>query len=76
MMDGLGKALMGIGVAIFIVGGAIWVGGRLGWLPLGRLPGDVFVQRNGFSLYFPIVTCLVLSVVGSLILWILGALRR
>ena len=75
-MDGLGKVLMGIGVALFIVGGTIWVAGRLGWLPLGRLPGDVVVQRNGFSLYFPIVTCLVLSVVGSLILWILGALRR
>ena len=40
-------------------------------LPLGRLPGDIHVVREGFSFSFPIVTCLILSVVVSLVLWLL-----
>jgi hypothetical protein len=40
-------------------------------LGLGRLPGDIHIERNGFGLYFPIVTGLVLSVVASVILWLL-----
>ena len=67
---------MALGAVIFITGGIIVLASRLGWLPLGRLPGDIVVQRRGFSLYFPIVTCLVLSVIGSLVLWLVGALRR
>lgn len=47
----------------------------LGWpwisnLPFGRLPGDIRVEREGFSFYFPIVTCIVISVVISIVLWI------
>jgi hypothetical protein len=38
-------------------------------LPLGRLPGDIHIVREGFSFSFPIVTCLVISVVVSLLLW-------
>jgi len=75
-MDSLGKTIMCLGAFLFLAGGSIWLGARIGWLPLGRLPGDVVVHRSSFSFYFPIVTCLVLSVVGSLILWLLGALRR
>jgi hypothetical protein len=75
-MDGFGKVLMSVGAVMFIVGGAIFLASRLGWLPLGRLPGDIVVRRNGVSLYFPIVTCVVMSVLGSLILWLLGAARR
>jgi hypothetical protein len=39
-------------------------------LPLGRLPGDIHVVREGFSFHFPIVTCIVISVAVSLLLWI------
>ncbi|MHB8635623.1 MAG: DUF2905 domain-containing protein [Fimbriimonadaceae bacterium] len=75
-MDSLGKALMGVGAALFLVGCALWLATRVGWLPLGRLPGDVLVRRPGFRLYFPIATCIVLSLIGSLVLWVIGAIRR
>ncbi|TMI17911.1 MAG: DUF2905 domain-containing protein [Betaproteobacteria bacterium] len=40
-------------------------------LGLGRLPGDVHIERDGFHFYFPIVTCLIISAVVSLLLWLL-----
>jgi uncharacterized protein YybS (DUF2232 family) len=56
-----GLLLAGIGVVL-------WTGMGKGWL--GRLPGDVSYSRDNFSFHFPIVTCLVLSVVLSLLLWL------
>jgi hypothetical protein len=53
--------------AILLVAGLAWPWLRR--LPLGRLPGDVHVVREGFSIHFPIVTCLVVSVVVSLLVW-------
>ena len=57
-----------------IIAGLVLVAAGLAWpwlrrLPFGRLPGDIHVVREGFSFSFPIVTCLVVSVVLSLILW-------
>ena len=40
-------------------------------LGLGRLPGDVHIERDGFHFYFPIITCLIISAVVSLLLWLL-----
>jgi hypothetical protein len=61
--------LIAIGVVLVMVG-LLWPWiSRLG---LGRLPGDVVVDRGQFSFYFPIVTCLIISVVISLILWLLN----
>jgi hypothetical protein len=61
--------LIAIGVVLVVVG-LLWPWiSRLG---LGRLPGDVVVERGQFSFYFPIVTCLIVSVVISLILWLLN----
>jgi hypothetical protein len=59
-----------------IVFGLVMVAAGLGWpwlrrLPFGRLPGDIHVVRDGVSFHFPIVTCIVISVVLTLILWIL-----
>jgi hypothetical protein len=58
-----------------IVTGLVLVAAGLAWpwlrrLPLGRLPGDIHIAREGFSFSFPIVTCIVISVLISLILWI------
>lgn len=75
-VEGLGRALMILGAGAFLIGAAFWGAAKLGWLPLGRLPGDIVIQRNGFSLYFPIVTCIVLSLVGSIVTWLIGAFRR
>jgi hypothetical protein len=59
---------------ILIITGLILLAAGLAWpwlrrLPLGRLPGDIHIVREGFSFSFPIVTCLVISVVLSLLLW-------
>jgi hypothetical protein len=61
--------LITIGIGLVVVG-LLWP--WLGRLGLGRLPGDIVVERGGFRLYFPIVTCLLVSVVLSLILWLLN----
>lgn len=58
----VGKILVMVGVGIALVGCIVWLAGKLG-LPLGNMPGDVHIQRPGFSLNIPIVTCVVLSVV-------------
>jgi hypothetical protein len=53
---------------ILVAAGLLWpVMSKLG---LGRLPGDIVVRRDGFSLYFPLMTCLVISVVVSIVIWI------
>ncbi len=61
------RALILIGIAIVALG-LLWP--WLSKLGIGRLPGDIVVQREGFSFYFPIVTCLILSVVASLLFWL------
>lgn len=60
------RALILIGIAIVLIG-LLWP--WLSKLGLGRLPGDIVVQRQGFSFYFPIVTCLIISVIASLLFW-------
>jgi hypothetical protein len=59
---------------LLILAGLVLIAIGLAWpwlrrLPLGRLPGDIHIVREGFSFSFPIVTCLVISVVVSLLLW-------
>jgi hypothetical protein len=61
--------LIAIGVVLVAVG-LLWP--WLTKLGLGRLPGDFVVERGNFSFYFPIVTCVIASVVLSLILWLLN----
>jgi hypothetical protein len=61
------RALIVLGIVIAAIGLA-WPWLRR--LPFGRLPGDVHVVREGFSFHFPIVTCIVISIVVSVILWL------
>ena len=53
---------------IFVAAGLLWP--LMSKLGLGRLPGDIVVRRDGFSLYFPLMTCLVISVIVSIVIWI------
>ena len=69
-MSDIGKALIVICLALAVLGGLLWLGGRLN-LPLGRLPGDIRIDRDNFKFYFPLTTCLLISVVMTLILWLL-----
>jgi len=67
-MPDLGKFLVIAGLLIAAVGALLWSGFGKGWL--GRLPGDLHYTRDNFSFHFPIVTCLLLSLILSLLLWL------
>lgn len=69
----VGKWMVCAGLGIVVLGAVVWLSGKTN-LPLGRLPGDVHVERGRFSLYFPIVTCIVLSIVLTVILMIVSRL--
>jgi hypothetical protein len=73
-MSGMGKALILMGCFLLVLGGIFLVLGKWsnsdgggGWL--GRLPGDFIIKRDNVTFYFPLATSLILSVVGSLILY-------
>jgi hypothetical protein len=67
-MESMGKMLVIAGLAIAALGLLMWFG--IGREKGGLLPGDIFIERNNFKFYFPIVTCLVLSAVLTLLLWL------
>ena len=71
----IGRGLLILGVVLIAAGGFLFFGGRLP-LRIGRLPGDIVYQGRHGSFYFPIVTCVVLSVGLTLVFWIIGQFRR
>lgn len=73
-MQGLGRVLIVAGVVLLVVGGLLTLGPSIPLL--GRLPGDLRIERPGFRLYLPITTCLLLSAVLSLVLWVVSRLRH
>lgn len=62
--EGIGKILIISGIIFLVVGAVIILGGRLG---LGKLPGDVVIKNQSFTFYFPIVTCIILSIILTII---------
>ncbi len=76
-MAELGKTFLGIGLILMILGAVLLVSSRLG-LPFGRLPGDLqWRSRSGHTqVYFPLATSVILSLVLTLILWLLRSFRR
>ena len=71
----LGRALLILGAVSLIVGSLFYFGARLP-IRLGRLPGDIIHRGEHTTFYFPIVTCLVISVVLTLLLWFFNQFRR
>lgn len=67
-MEGIGKALLALGLVIAAVGAALLLFGKVPFL--GRLPGDIVVERPGFRLYAPVATSILLSALVSLVLWL------
>jgi len=61
---------------LLALGLLLMAGARAGFLGLGKLPGDIAYQGKRFSFYFPIVTCLVLSALVTLAIWLISWLRR
>jgi ribose/xylose/arabinose/galactoside ABC-type transport system permease subunit len=74
-MQDLGRTLIALGGLLVIVGVVVLVLARL-QVPLGRLPGDFKWQGRGWSVSFPLATSIVLSIVLSLLFWIVGRMRR
>jgi ribose/xylose/arabinose/galactoside ABC-type transport system permease subunit len=65
-MRDFGKILITLGSLMVLLGFALWSGFGAGWL--GRLPGDIRIERGHSAFYFPIVTCIIISIVLSVIL--------
>ncbi len=66
-LSSFGKWIILFGLAIVVVGLVVWLAGKVG-LPFGTLPGDIRVERPGFSFSFPVVTCIVISIVLTVLL--------
>jgi len=66
----VGKVLIAFGLLITLAGVVVLLVGRVSWI--GRLPGDIHVQRGNFTFYFPLATSLLLSLVLTLLLYLLG----
>jgi len=68
----MGKLLLMIGISIALLGLVLMLAGKLHIPWLGNLPGDLSFRSKNFSFYFPITTCLLVSIVLSVIIWIIG----
>jgi hypothetical protein len=71
----LGRLLLILGGVVALIGALLYFGARLPFR-LGRLPGDIVHRGEHTTFYFPVVTCLVVSVVISLLFWLISNLRR
>jgi membrane protein implicated in regulation of membrane protease activity len=72
MVDGvqyIGRFLIIIGIVLSAIGGILLLSGKIPWL--GRLPGDIIIQRKNFSFYFPLATSILLSVILTFIFWLI-----
>ena len=74
-MTDMGRMLLVLGVALVVIGGIVMLLGRAG-LPLGRLPGDIVYRGKNATFYFPLASCVLISVVLSIVLFLIGRLKR
>ncbi|PYX48315.1 MAG: DUF2905 domain-containing protein [Acidobacteria bacterium] len=74
-MTDVGKLLVIVGGGLVVLGLVVMLGGK-SQLPLGRLPGDIVYRGKNTSFYFPLTTSILLSVVLSLVLYVISRLRR
>jgi DUF2905 family protein len=65
-MAPIGKSLVFAGIAIAVVGLMLWGFSSVPYV--GKLPGDIYVRRSNFTFYFPIVTCILLSIIATIVL--------
>jgi hypothetical protein len=74
-MQQLGRLLLSVGAMFILIGALFYLGPKLPFR-LGRLPGDISYRGEHGTFYFPLVSCLVISIVVSLILWLINQFRR
>jgi hypothetical protein len=72
-MEALGRGLVILGIVFALVGCVLWLAPQVPFL--GKLPGDIRIERPGFRLYFPVTTCVLLSLVLTLVAQLLSRLR-
>ncbi len=73
-MESIGKILVGLGILIAVIGGLLMLSPRIPWI--GKLPGDISIERENFRLYIPLGTSILLSVLLSLVLWLISHFRK
>jgi Protein of unknown function (DUF2905) len=71
-LGSLGRMLLAVGAVVALLGVLLILAEKFPGLRIGRLPGDVAIERERWRLYFPLGTSILLSVVVSLVLWLLG----
>jgi hypothetical protein len=69
-MGDLGKSIITIGIILVVVGVVMTVAGKIPGV--GKLPGDIFVKKENFSFYFPLTTCILLSIIVSAVMYLFG----
>ncbi len=67
-MGSLARMLIFLGILLIIIGGVILLANKIPGF--GRLPGDIYIQKKNFSFYFPITTCIIISIILSIIFWL------
>jgi len=65
-----GKLFIFIGLLLVVIGFVFIIGNKIPFI--GKLPGDIVIERRNFNFYFPITTCIIISIILSLIFWLLG----
>ncbi len=69
-MGDIGKSIITIGIVLIVVGILITVAGKIPGV--GKLPGDILIKKENFSFYFPLTTCILLSIILSAIMYLFG----
>ena len=75
LMENLGRILVTAGLFIAVIGLLIIVLSKIN-IPIGRLPGDIVIHRKHFTFYFPLATSIILSVLLSLLLYLISIFRK
>ena len=65
-----GKFLIVLGIVIIVIGGLLLFSGKIPWI--GKLPGDILIQKKNYTIYFPLATSILISLIISLIFWLFG----
>jgi hypothetical protein len=66
----IGKMLVMLGLILTAIGGVLVLAGRISWI--GRLPGDILIQKKNFTFFFPLATSVLISVILTLLFWLFG----
>ncbi len=74
-MADMGRILVMLGVVLVVIGGILMLLGRSG-VPVGRLPGDILYRGKNTTIYFPLATSILISIVLSVVLYLIGRLKR